>query len=56
MLFDEQISPEPPEQNLITPSVTEIVATKAIKANTKVNNPIGKRNKRSVRRTRRKTI
>lgn len=41
--------------NFVTPSVTIIVAARAIKAKINVVNPIGKRSKRSVRKTRRKT-
>jgi len=53
---DEQILSRLFKQNFITPSVTIDVVTSTINANINVNNPIGKRSKRSVRTTRRKTI
>ncbi len=53
---DEQILAGLFKQNLTTPSVTRHVATVANKPNINIDIPIGKRIKRSVRRTRRKTI
>jgi hypothetical protein len=53
---DEQILAGLFKQNLTTPSVTIHVITVATKPDINIDIPIGKRIKRSVRKTRRKTI